>query len=224
MQLVGDQVAYVEHVDVGRINAIAQEHDLRVHLLCQPGTFATPTRPLIAIEGNLLPEVQSEVISAISFSDARSIENDPRFGLVVLAEIAQRAMSPAVNDPGTCIDVIGTCVRLLCAWSSHAGDAATGEVLYPRVHVQCLDVRDMFEDAFTPIARDAAASLEVSIRLQKAFAALAGSSNEATRVASQAHARIALERGLLAMDFEADREALRAVASYLTLEDVDHRS
>lgn len=92
------------------------------------------------------------------------------------------------------------------------------------MHVQCLDVRDMFEDVFIPIARDAAASLEVSIRLQKAFAALAGSSNEATRVASQAHARIALERGLLAMDFEADREALRAVASYLTLEDVDHRS
>ncbi|CRQ90180.1 DUF2254 domain-containing protein [Stenotrophomonas sp. FR010] len=222
--LVGDQVAYVEHVDVARIDGIAQEHDLRVHLLCQPGTFATPARPLIAIEGNPLPDVQSEVISAISFSDARSIENDPRFGLVVLAEIAQRAMSPAVNDPGTCIDVIGTCVRLLCAWASHTGDAATCEVLYPRVHVQCLDVRDMFEDAFTPISRDAAGSLEVNIRLQKAFVALAGSSNEATRVASQAHSRIALERGLLAMDFEADRKALRAVVSYLTLEDVDQRS
>jgi uncharacterized membrane protein len=92
------------------------------------------------------------------------------------------------------------------------------------VHVQCLDVRDMFEDAFTPISRDAAGSLEVNIRLQKAFVALAGSSNEATRVASQAHARIALERGLLGMDFEADRKALRAVVSYLTLEDVDQRS
>lgn len=199
-------------MDVARIDGIAQEHDLRVHLLCQPGTFATPARPLIAIEGNPLPDVQSEVISAISFSDARSIENDPRFGLVVLAEIAQRAMSPAVNDPGTCIDVIGTCVRLLCAWASHAGDAATCDVLYARVHVQCLDVRDMFEDAFTPISRDAAGSLEVNIRLQQAFRALARSADPAVVNAAGEHARTALSRAIQALEFELDRKAIQAAA------------
>ena len=37
----------------------------------------------------------------------------PVFGLCVLAENASRALSPAVNDPGTAIDVIGRGVRLL---------------------------------------------------------------------------------------------------------------
>jgi uncharacterized membrane protein len=32
----------------------------------------------------------------------RNIELDPAYGLIVLAEIAERALSPSVNDPGTC--------------------------------------------------------------------------------------------------------------------------
>ncbi|SET25480.1 DUF2254 domain-containing protein [Stenotrophomonas indicatrix] len=213
VRLFGDQVAYVEHVDIERLNTIAEEHALRVHLLCQPGTFATPARPLLAVDGPLLPEMHEALISAIGFSDARSIENDPRFGLVVLAEIAQRAMSPAVNDPGTCIDVIGTCVRLLCAWAGRSAEVATCEVRYPRVHVPCLDVRDMFEDAFTPIARDAAGSLEVNIRLQKALAALARSADPIVAAAAKEHARHALSRALEALAFDKDRDVIRAVAS-----------
>jgi uncharacterized membrane protein len=35
--------------------------------------------------------------------DGRLYDDDPRFGLVVLSEIAGRALSPGVNDPGTAI-------------------------------------------------------------------------------------------------------------------------
>ena len=31
---------------------------------------------------------------------SRVFDQDPRFGLLVLSEIASRALSPAVNDPG----------------------------------------------------------------------------------------------------------------------------
>lgn len=92
------------------------------------------------------------------------------------------------------------------------GDAATCDVLYARVHVQCLDVRDMFEDAFTPISRDAAGSLEVNIRLQKAFEALARSADPAVVNAAREHARTALSRAIQALEFELDREAVQAAA------------
>jgi uncharacterized membrane protein len=36
----------------------------------------------------------------------------PRFGLITLSEIASRALSPAVNDPGTAIQIISSHVRL----------------------------------------------------------------------------------------------------------------
>ena len=33
-----------------------------------------------------------------------------------MSEIASKALSPAVNDPGTAINVIGRLVRLLSTW------------------------------------------------------------------------------------------------------------
>lgn len=54
----------------------------------------------------------SQIARAFLIGDERTFDDDPRFGLVVLSEIASRALSPAVNDPGTAIDIIGTFVRL----------------------------------------------------------------------------------------------------------------
>ncbi|WP_230583965.1 DUF2254 family protein, partial [Xanthomonas arboricola] len=223
LRLFGSQVAYVEHIDMAQLNAVADEHNLRIHLLCQPGTFATPARPLLAIEGEATQAVCKALLAAMAFSDARSIENDPRYGLVILSEIAQRAMSPAVNDPGTCINVIATCVRLLCFWAQQSNGEELQERRHERVHASQLDVRDMFEDVFTPLARDAAGSLGVNIRLQKAFAALAQSNDEAVRHAARFHSQQALERALLALNFEADRQSLRVAALEVkTRQTVDH--
>ncbi|WP_425511595.1 hypothetical protein [Xanthomonas arboricola] len=36
---------------MAQLNAVADEHNLRIHLLCQPGTFATPARPLWPLRG-----------------------------------------------------------------------------------------------------------------------------------------------------------------------------
>ena len=58
-------------------------------------------------------DVHKAVAEAFTIGAERTFDQDPRFGLCVLAEIASRALSPAVNDPGTAIDVIGRAVRLL---------------------------------------------------------------------------------------------------------------
>jgi|GEM_PF-2436099 len=60
------------------------------------------------------------VIDAFQIGRDRLFDDDPRFGLVVLSEIAARALSPAVNDHGTVIDVIGTIVRLFAKWQEPA--------------------------------------------------------------------------------------------------------
>lgn len=212
VRLYGEQIAYVEHIDVHQLNAIAEDSHLRVHVLCQPGTFATPARPLLAIEGQLTQDSCRALLAAVSFNDARGIENDPRYGLVILSEIAQRAMSPAVNDPGTCIDVIGTCVRLLCGWAARTSSGGLPEYDYDRVYVESLDIADMFDDVFSPIARDAAGSLEVGIRLQKAFAALTQSGHPEVRQLALIYSRQALDRAMTVLSFEGDRRVLRDIA------------
>lgn len=210
--LTDERIAYVDHIDMGRLQAVSEERDLRIHLLCQIGTFATPDRPLMEVEGVISDETRAHLLEALSCSDARAIDNDPRYGLVILSEIGQRSMSSAINDPGTCIDVIGTCVRLLHRWAEHTTRAADAEVRYPNVHVAPLQASDLFEDVFTPIARDAAGSLEVNIRLQKGFAALLQAPDPAIAGEARRHAQVALARALERLSFAADREALRASA------------
>jgi uncharacterized membrane protein len=50
--------------------------------------------------------------TAFTLGDMRYFEEDPRFGLITLSEIASRALSPAVNDPGTTNSNNGCHVRL----------------------------------------------------------------------------------------------------------------
>ena len=140
----------------------------------------------------------------------------PRFGLIVLSEIASRALSPAVNDPGTAIDVIGTLVRLFALWSEPVAPVehrAAALPAYDHVEVPELSFRDMFDDAFTGIARDGAATVEVAGRLQKAFASLAVLSGGVLGEPSRHHARLALARAELALTLPEDREEIRRLAA-----------
>ncbi|WP_374707270.1 DUF2254 family protein [Pseudomonas sp. 008] len=91
----------------------------------------------------------------------RTFENDPRLGLCVLSEIASRVLSPAVNAPGTAIDVIGRGVRTLTCWSKlHYTGSQTGQGC-EQVFLRGLTADDLFFDFFAPISRDGAALLEV---------------------------------------------------------------
>ncbi|WP_254775193.1 DUF2254 domain-containing protein [Pseudoxanthomonas sp. GM95] len=210
--LCAGKVGYVEHIDTAGLSALAEQHDLTIQVTCQPGTFATPDRPLLSVQGRLDGDLITQLQATFSLGDTRIIENDPRYGLVVLTEIAQRAMSPAVNDPGTCIDVIGTCVRLLNGWAEKRARGEPAEVRFPRVHMAPLAEADMFDDIFPPISRDAAASLEVNIRLQKAYAAIAASGYAPMQQAASAHAALSLARALQHLDFAPDRARLSSIA------------
>ncbi|MGI8560721.1 MAG: DUF2254 domain-containing protein [Luteimonas sp.] len=207
------EVGYVEHLDMSRLDEVAQSHGVEIHVVSLPGALAVPGRPLALVSGQLDDHGVDKLRKAFSIGDARTFEHDPRYGLVVLTEIAVRALSPAINDHGTCIDIIGTVVRLLDNWSEarikHAGHA---EIDYPRVFVPGLSEADMFDDIFPLIAREGAHMREIGIRLQKAFAALSTSRHALCAEAARQHARQAFARAMEAITFEADRQALRDVA------------
>lgn len=101
------RLGYVQHFDAAQLQRIAEDHDLQIAVTALPGAYASPVRPLMKVVGHIDDELASELASAFVVSDARTFDNDPRFGISVLAEIADKALSPAVNDAGTAIDVLG---------------------------------------------------------------------------------------------------------------------
>lgn len=208
-------IGYVQHIDVETLHGWAEQADLRIIVAALPGTFATPERPLAYVvtdrEDEEVPDCEA-VVDAFKIGTYRRFDDDPRFGLVVLAEIAGRSLSDAVNDPGTAIDVLGRLVRLFYIWSGPATNQAANRILYERVEVPEVSVQDMFDDAFTVIARDGAGKVEVAVRLQKALATLASAGNGKMRDAANHHRGVALERSRLALTLPEDLATVRGAA------------
>jgi len=204
-------VGYVLHVDIEALSKVPEAAGT-IHLAVLPGSFVHPSLPIAWID-TTDEEARQAVRHAFTIGRERSYDQDPRFGLVVLSEIASRALSPAVNDPGTAISVIGTAVRILDRCNEFGRRQAETEVVFPRVHVPALSIDDLFEDLFGPIARDGAAMLEVGIHLQKGLAMLAAAGDESTKRAARRHSTRALEQAQAALALESDRQRLAELAS-----------
>ena len=203
------RIGYVQHIDVGVLQAWAEAHDAEVFVRARPGSYVEPTRPVAWVAGADTPDSLAE--EAFVFSTARSFYQDPRFGLEVLAEIASRALSPAVNDPATAIDVIGRAVRVLSRCAGVDG-RPRGDVACPRVHVPTLEVGDLFNDVLGPVARDGATLVEVHMRLQKGLAMLARMGDN-LRAPARRHAELALARAEVALTIDEDKAVLRGLAA-----------
>lgn len=201
-------IGYVQHIDMAKLQEIAEEAGTIIYSLALPGSFVDGRRPLARVASSDR-EVHAAISQAYSLARERSFDQDPRFGLSVLAEIAQRALSPAINDPGTAIDVIGRSVRLLAIWDE---PEERDPVRFPNVHVASVKLAELFDDVYSPIARDGAAIAEVHVRLQKAFAALAAFDDPRFRIEAVRHSRMALRRAEAALTLDEDIAAVRAAA------------
>lgn len=210
VEIAADRTGYVGNVDSERLQKLAVAGDFMIQILALPGAFVRRDEPLARIDQDRPDEALADDIrAAISLTDSRTFEQDPRFGLIVLGEIAGKALSPGVNDPGTAIQVVGTAVRLLDDWArplpgSEIDSSCTHLLASP------LHAADLIDDVFGPVARYGAADLAVAIRLQKGLGSLAATGGEFGQAARDA-ARLALRRSeqalTLAEDFARVREA-----------------
>ncbi|WP_395665110.1 DUF2254 domain-containing protein [Methylocella sp.] len=210
----GETIGYVQHIDMTALSDCCAAFDAEVYVEALPGAFVHSGAPLARVAGtrdeDALKRALGEVAAAFAVGDERSFDQDPRFGLIVLSEIAQRALSPAVNDPGTAIDVIGRAVRLLSLWAD--GERPAPEAApCARVHVPALALDDLFDDAFMAIGRDGAAMIEVQSRLLKSLFALARQGDPRTRAAALRQARLAHARAEAALTLPQDRRRLNEI-------------
>ena len=207
------KVGYLQRVDLDALQDFAAQQDLRIDVAVSPGAYIGPGELLarLAAGAKSGQSLKTErVRDAFAIGVNRSFDNDPRFGVIVLSEIASRALSPAVNDPGTAIDVIGRLVRLFATTIEPLRDGESTGAACDRVSMPEVVMADLFDDAFNAIARDGASIVEVLLRLQKALATLAGLGDAAMREAALRHARWALARAEGGLTLPEDLVRVRA--------------
>ncbi|MER5935106.1 DUF2254 domain-containing protein [Streptomyces sp. NPDC002054] len=110
----GEPVAEVRSERGGAIQAFhvsgllaeAERHDcvfVVTHLI---GDSVPPGAVLVEVHGGAPAPDADRVIGLMALGAERTIEQDPAFALRILVDIAIRALSPAVNDPTTAVQVL----------------------------------------------------------------------------------------------------------------------
>jgi len=212
---------YVQHIDVHALGLIAKARRVQIYLDILPGSFVHLGRPLahtVALSNDVVDDqypLAEKILEALTLGARRTFEHDPRFGLSVLSEIASRALSPAVNDPGTAIDVIGRGVRTLTCWGNPHLPVAQIDSDCEQVYLRGLTVDDLFDDFFGPIARDGAALVEVDVRLMKALVSLSQINPDVFHTPCARHADLLLKRANLALALQEDKDRISVLAQQL---------
>lgn len=220
--VVSVDTGYVQYIDVEALGALATELQIKIYMDVLPGSFVHLGSPVARVVGTraLNPDewrvLCERVLQGLTIGVRRTFEQDPRFGLSVLAEIASRALSPATNDSGTVIDVLGRGVRCLTAWGTQKDAEKEFDADCTNVYLRGLSTDDLFDDFFTPIARDGAGLLEVDIRMVKALVGLCEINPTMFRGACSQHAVLLLKRAEKALEMDEEKAKLFAVAKRLT--------
>ncbi|MDR5900983.1 DUF2254 domain-containing protein [Halomonas icarae] len=211
--IYSDEIGYIQNIDMPTLQSIAESLETRIRLNALPGTFSSPGLPLAYIEkGKQHGEnVDKEnILNAFCIGKNRVFDEDPRFGLVVLSEIASKALSPGINDSGTAIGVIGALVRILKVWDDGLQNTSS-EIIYSRLEAPEIKSGDMLEDAFLSISRDGASSLEVGLRLRKAFRSMQHFEDKSIRTHAAAYAALSLKRAKKELSLEEDFNTLEKI-------------
>lgn len=207
-----NSIGYVQHVNLKSLQLLAKDNEMTIQLNCIPGKFVNKNFAVAEFSSKQqlnMDEIQKGINKSIVIGNARLFDEDPRFGLISLTEIASRALSPGINDPGTAIQILGCHERLFFLWSNTVEKNSEQEDVYNRVVVPKIAMEDFFDDAFRPISRDGADNIEVMLRLQKALTSIATINNSEIKQAAINYSEKAYRRAELALEFKEDLDTLK---------------
>lgn len=158
----------IQAVNVEGLVRLAVRHDCLLSLTCTVGDFISAGTPIVEVCGTDSPPAGA-IVSMIAFGNERSIEDDPAFALRIMVDIAIRALSPAVNDPTTAVQLLNHIESLLRRLIPHLTEQRYVVVRdlddRPRLVVPVRSFEDYLLLAVTEIRRYGAGSIQVCRRL-----------------------------------------------------------
>jgi uncharacterized membrane protein len=117
----------IQDVDVPRIIAAARSADAAVEIVVPTGEMVHQGATVAVIHGSVDSSLDAAVVRAVRTGTGRTFEQDPTMAFRVLVDIALRALSPAINDPTTAVQVLDCeedLLRMLVGRDLDAGEIA----------------------------------------------------------------------------------------------------
>jgi uncharacterized membrane protein len=196
---VGEPVLMVSTRRDGSIQAInvrglvgwASRHDHLLAMQAGVGDFVTTGQHVIAVfgDGSLPPRASRHLERMLALGVERTVEQDPAFAIRIMADIAVKALSAAINDPTTAVqalDHLGNVLRLLGSVPLHGPLTFRDRESIPRLLTPGRTWADYLTLAVTEIREYGSGSIQVTRRLRAILEDLQGTVRPENRPAVDA--------------------------------------
>ena len=142
---------YLREVNERRLGKILRKRGLLAMIQVEPGFFLIEGHPLIKFSEPLSEDDAAEVLDCFDFHDKEFAGANVSYGMRQMSEIAVKAISPAINDPGTAIraiNLIGVLLKRLGGVPSFDIGCIDGQarLFYPQP-----DMRRLLQTVIAPI-------------------------------------------------------------------------
>ena len=107
--------AVLQVIDVPRVLRAAERGRAVIDFKVRSGQLIAEGASIALISGRTEPNLERQILKALTVGEERTFEQDPAFALRLLADIGLRALSPAVNDPTTAVEALDAMDGLLRA-------------------------------------------------------------------------------------------------------------
>ena len=186
-------IGYVQYIDYETLQEIAVEFDLDIYLSVMPGDFIDSTDSCLFVSKKVDEEGAQRLKKCIAINRERTFSQDPRYGFIVLTEVALRALSPGINDAGTAIDVIHTQVRVFEWWRDaqnreplvESSEKNASRAHKATVYAKRVTVDDILEDMYLPLVDAAKPHLLVCRELRRNLQAIGKMCNRTDKPAAE---------------------------------------
>jgi len=174
----------ITRLDVGALVALARQASGTIAMACAVGDTLVEGVVLLRLHdaGVRLPE--DALLRAVRLGRERTFEQDPKYSIRLLVDIAIKALSPAINDPTTAVQTIDQLEDLLRRLGSAELDA--GYVADESGALRLVFPTPTWEDyltlAFDEIRQFGSSSVQVLRRMRSALAGLLDSLPSQERV------------------------------------------
>jgi uncharacterized membrane protein len=174
---------YIRFIDTRRLLAVAKTARLYVQVLRRVGHFVPQGVPLFAVSraDRLTEEVHAGLLACFDIGPVRTLQQDAEFGMLQIADIALKAISPAVNDPSTAINCLDQLGRIMIRWIGRdPPDAALYDPPHVlRVAIPWIGLDGLLDTGFEQIRHYAEGDLPVSLRMLRVLQDIAATTDDA---------------------------------------------
>ena len=96
----------LQEINIEKLVHIAHQHDARIAVVAAVGDTLLEGTALIHVFGGDGQIPETELRNAFELGDERTFDQDPKYAIRLLVDIAIRALSPAINDPTTAVQAL----------------------------------------------------------------------------------------------------------------------